>query len=237
MVYGVGVASLLRHPYPGAFVKLRNFALCLPLLLLAACGPSPEEVVEEYRPRLEDHIKKMDAVARKAIANTSAQGAPAADVRLTFGNGGNARIVHAERFDDDPAFKPELDLILSDFWLTLVQDSLKGSPIEDSDGMRAAAEEVLAVKYLIVVRTLSKSEPVVMGESSFAGGSWDAELYVCDVAKGELLGGWTVSSKNDEKVEVNLDKIESWLHSNLWSNSRKAVNEALAKNATNVPLS
>lgn len=213
-------------------MNTRLLSLCALCLLLAACGPAPEEIVEEYRPRLEEHIKKMETVSRKAGANTAAQSAPPADLKLTFGAGGNARVLHAERLDEDPAFKPELDLILSDFWLTLVQDSLKGSPIQDGDAMRAACDEVLAVQYLVIVRTLSKSEPVVMGEESFAGGSWEAELYVCDVAKGELLGGWTVNARNDEKVTVDTSKIESWLHSNLWENARKSVNEALSKHTS-----
>lgn len=207
---------------------MRRLFPLLPLfLLVCACGPSAADVAAEFRDRADAKIAKVRTTGKKAADEKAALKAPDLKEKLTFkSSGANCATAHAELFSE-PKGKPQLDLILGDMWLTEPQDALKDPGKRDAEALRLSFENLVALKYLAVVRTVSVIEPVHMGEKNFSPGSWSAEVLLYDIEKGELLGGWAVEAKNSDKVNVNMSGIDKWLHSNLWENARKAINEKL----------
>lgn len=205
----------------------RVFSLLPLLLLVAACGPSAADVATEFRDRADAKIAKVLAAGKKAADEQAALRAPELKEQLSFKtSGANCALAHVELFSE-PKGKPQLDLILGDMWLTEPRDALRDPGSRDAQALRMSFENLVALKYLAVVRTLSKTEPVHLGEKSFSPGSWSAQVLLYDLEKGELLGGWPVEAANSSNVNVNMSSIDKWLHSNLWENARKAINEKL----------
>lgn len=207
---------------------MRQLLPLLPLvLLLSACGPSAADIATEFRDRADAKIAKLVAAGKKAADEKGALKAPDLKDKLTFKSAGaNCVLAHAELFSE-PKGKPQLDLILGDMWLSEPRDALKDAGKRNADALRLSFENLLALKYLAVVRTILKSEPSHTGDKKFLPGTWLAEVLLYDIEKGEFLGGWTVEATNSENVNVNMSSIDKWLHSNLWENARKAVNEKL----------
>lgn len=205
----------------------RALSLVPLLLLVSACGPSAADIATEFRDRADAKIAKLLAAGKKAADEKATLKAPDLKEKLTFKSAGaNCVLAHAELFSE-PKGKPQLDLILGEMWLTEPRDALKEPGKRNADSLRQSFENLIALKYLAVVRTILKCEPSHTGDKKFLPGTWLAEVLLYDIEKGELLGGWSVEATNSENVSVNMSSIEKWLHSNLWENARKAVNEKL----------
>lgn len=209
---------------------MRKLALLLPLLL-AACGPSADDLINEYRPQAEPRMAAVAGVAKAAAAHSAELAEPS--VQLTFGDGRDAAIVHLELLDEDPKTKPDLDFHIVNFWLEFPRDCLAGRADFDidADAVRSGFDQLLALKYLVVIRTRLFAAPVSTDDKSFSPGLWQGEVLVYEIEGAKLLGGYSVSAGNDAEVTVNTQSVDSWLRSNLWENARKEVKKVLEKHA------
>lgn len=172
-------------------------------------------------------MAKLAEVAKAAEGHSAELKPPAPAEKLNFG-APNVAIVHLEELDTDPETKARLDFHADTFWLDYSRDCLAGRNSDEAEGVKSAFEKLLALRYVVVVRTRVFGEPTVSGESHFSPGFWEGDALLYDIEKGELVGGYSVSARNDETVDVRVDSADSWLRSNLWSNARRAVKEALA---------
>jgi hypothetical protein len=207
---------------------MRRFAALLPLfLLITACGPSAEDVTGEYRARADKKLTQVRAAVKKAADFNADFKVPAIKDKLSFqGDGANTALAHIEDFSE-PAGKADLDLIFQKLWYSVPVDTLKDAAGRDADSVRSSFESLLALKYLLLVKTKYYSGPAVSADSSFLPGSWEAHVLLVDIEKGEVLGGWNVTAKNSDKVSVNTKEPDKWLHSDIWSNARRAIAEAV----------
>ena len=199
-------------------------------LLLAACGPSAEELVEQRRSDAEPKLKQVEEVGRKAVTYTG----DAADislpdgVKLDFHETGNAALVQVEQFAEGDARKPKLDLILDEHWLGNSRRLLSEGPGEMApEAVTGAFDRLLAIKYIAFVRTGLYADPAVTGGDSFSPGFWQGDVMVFELESGACLGRVELSAKNSDTVNVDVSKAETWLHSDLWSRARDALKEAL----------
>lgn len=207
---------------------MRRLAALLQLMLLVtACGPSAEDVTGEYRARADKRLSQVSAAVKKAAEFNADFKAPAIKDKLSFqGDGANTALAHIEDLSE-PAGKPDLDLIFEKTWLTFPQNALKEPAGYDADSLRASFEKLISLKYLLLVKTKHYSGPAVSADSSFLPGSWEAHVLLVDIEKSEVVGGWNVTAKNSDKVSVNTKEPEKWLHSDIWSNARRAIAEAV----------
>ncbi|MCA8911985.1 MAG: hypothetical protein KDB82_09785 [Planctomycetes bacterium] len=207
---------------------------CLPLitiaLLLAACGPSAEELIEQRRAEAEPKLKQIEDAGKLAVTYT---GEPS-DIslpdggKLNFTQGGNAALVQVEQFAEGDARKPQLDLILDEHWLVNSRKLLSEGPGSMApEAVSGTFDRLLAIKYIAFVRTTLYADPVVMGEGSFSPGFWQGDVMVFELEGGKCLGRIELSAKNSDAVNVDKSKADTWLHSDLWSRARDALVKAL----------
>ncbi len=205
----------------------RMIALLPVFLLVTACGPSAVQVADEYRPRAEKKLALVRAGAKMAADFNAPFKVPAIKDKLSFrGEGANTALAHIEDLSE-PAGKADLDLIFEKLWYSFPAESLKDPAGRDVDSLRSSFESLLALKYLLLVKTKYYSGPAVSADSSFLPGSWEAQVLLVDIEKSEVVGGWSVTAKNSDKVSVNTKEPDKWLHSDIWSNARRAIAEAV----------
>ena len=207
---------------------MRRLAALLPLIfLVTACGPSAEEVTGEYRARADKKLAQVRAAVKKAADFNAEFKAPSIKDKLSFhGDGANTALAHIEDLSE-PVGKPDLDLIFQKLWYSVPVDTLKDPAGRDADSVRSSFEALLALKYLLLVKTKYYSGPAVSADTSFLPGSWEAHVLLVDIEKAEVVGGWNVTAKNSDKVSVNTKEPDKWLHSDIWSNARRAIAEAV----------
>jgi len=205
-------------------------ALLLLALLAAACGPSFDKLAADRSGDVRPKLKQIEEAGRAANHVDPGKVTPATGLKLVFqGEGQNAQLLHVEKLNENVSDrKPALDLIIEDAWLTHLSDAYAAPPDElPVEYFTELADRAAALEYLVVVRTLVYSEPAASGSDQFSPGYWQADVLVYELAECRLLGGFAVSASNSDKVSVNEDDPGKWLHSDLWSRARAAVNEAL----------
>jgi hypothetical protein len=213
--------------------------LVLPLLL-AACGQSFKEAAaaraDDVQPRLEQ-LNKAGTAAKTNTQEPAAFSLPeGTKLSLATDPPGNAILLHAERFGDKPG-QPSLDLVLADGWLDDLAKAYASPPAElDVDYFNSLCDRLLALKYLVVVRTRFYADPTTSGDSRFSAGMWQADLLLYEIESGKCLGVLSVNATNSEKVQAGVDDPDKWLHSDLWSHAREAVNDALKPYFDSPPL-
>ena len=217
--------------------RVSAFAL-FALLGMAGCGKSFEAVVEERRTEAEPKLEQIEQVGRKSLSfhEVLKDISLPNDERLQFNNSPNAALVQAELFDANNP-RPQLDLTINSEWLTRSRNALSDSPTEiDGDTMAGLFDKLIAIKYLVVVRTRILAKPSAAGGGMFSPGLWQGELMVFEVESEEFLGGAPLTASNSDDVKVDTKDPETWLHSDLWKHARAAIREALAPHSLDSPL-
>lgn len=214
--------------------------LIFPLLLLAGCGPTPGDIVNEYRAAAEAQLENFTRVGKKAGTETELKDIelPGND-KLAFvretSTEGNAALLQSELFYDDREIR--LDLLASNDWF----EAMPGILANDGAGYDPVVldgyfKRFLTVKYAVVVRTRVYSEPARTGEATFNRGQWGAELLVYELESGAFLGGVALNVLNEKPTDVPLDRLEDWLRNDLYERAREAVRGALEPHTERMPF-
>lgn len=182
-------------------------------VLLSLCGcESVPEVIAKHRAAVEKTFAAITALAPKvaAVEPGSVEKVKAASVVLE-GNGGaqsNAMFIYAEDLPKPGEARP-VHLRTLDSAPLLQCGSLLTSQKYVGDSITrpspSAVEQYLAacarLKYVLVIRKLEFTEPELSLETKqFKSGKYRAEVLAFELGSGELLGGFTVSAKNEDSV-------------------------------------
>lgn len=210
----------------------RILAVCLAGLALCACGESYETVLAERRAGVLSQLQKIEAAGRSSLHYLD----EIKDIqlpegeKLRFSEEANAAIVQAEMFETQEERRtPRLDLGLHADWYIESRKALDGSSARLSGReLTAAFDTVESVRYLVVVRTRLMASPSAAGDRAFSPGLWQGEVMVYDISSGNFLGGAPLTVSNSDEIQVNTERAEQHLLSDLRSNTLSAVAQALS---------
>lgn len=218
-------------------MKLTLPALAIMATLLASCGPSAEDMLEQRRAELETAVSRAEALEKVAREFAGPLETPAASQKLTFGYGGNARLLHLEDLDRDPETKPRLDVRALETWLSEMRFLLESGMYDtyDAEGMKNAINRHMDVKLVVIVRVTDVQLPKLTEENGVAGaeyvgGAYAADLLLCDLEKGAVIGGWKVAARNSPEVMADASSAAATtlsLFDDLSDRARDAINDTL----------
>lgn len=205
------------------------------LLLLAGCGPTPEDVIEQRRADTEARLKQIDDIGTSALTYKEAP-APISlpeGTRLSFADGGNAALMQVEEFAEGAASEKAFSLSLNSAWLGVPRGYMTKGPGQlTAPSISTHFEEFFALKYVVLIRTLLFAEPKVAeakyaDDSSFSPGIWQGDLMLFEIESGKCLGRIELSAMNKSIVKIAQYHLESGLRADLLGRSRDAVKAAL----------
>jgi hypothetical protein len=195
------------------------------VLLLAACGPKVEEVIEKRRAGAEAKLKEYSEAVHAAI-NNPLEKPPVLTDKLDLD--GTDMLIHAEWVDGEHAacsIAFEINL-----WID-TRDYLHGaSPVSGMAGttMERMFDDFEGKKRFVVIETLSCSKGAASADGTFAGGGFHGRLHFVDVAKKSSLGVIPIESGSSGEISAHVGHEDKAVESDAWSHSREAVEKALA---------
>jgi hypothetical protein len=80
------------------------------------------------------------------------------------------------------------------------------SHIGSADVVQRYCDELLQVRYVLLVQQTAAKRAWLGEDQSFEGGELGANVYVLDVAEGKYLGGFPVHATSSEKLTVEYEK-------------------------------
>ncbi|MCA8913810.1 MAG: hypothetical protein KDB90_00260 [Planctomycetes bacterium] len=200
------------------------------LLMLAACGPTGEDIVNQRRADAEPKLKQIEelgAIALKLEQEPEGIQMPEG-AKLRFREGRNAALLQTEKFASGDAARPSLDLIIEYGWLEEARSMLsQGAGDSHPDYVSGVFDALDSLEYLVLVRTRMYADPAITDSKMFSPGWWQADVMVFVIKTGKCLGISAVEATNSDEVDAKLTEPDKWLHSDLWGHARTAVNEAL----------
>lgn len=217
---------------------------CLLVLACAACGKTKQDVIAEYRSRMETRRSDLATIAAKLPAPGAV---PDRKVSLSplpisrYNGSGNTVFLALEQLRD-PDAKPSFDFLLGGNLLRCLQWAGPKNPLVSSalrsraDDMANSFEDALNCRYVGVLRTLNYQPPEIVGDKGFRGGALEVEVILTDLMTKEIHTGFRVSARTDSKVTVQFregenrdSRAEAHVHSTLWSNARKQLAAGLSE--------
>jgi hypothetical protein len=175
----------------------------------AAARAADEKYIEEQTLRVRAKLADLKKLLRD-VAPPVQQQAPKRSLQVGFRN---AAIVNQQDIDGMIDGKPTTSMSPTHpQWLDAQRVLSGGTPLFGSK--REALESFLAVRYVVLLETVSQQPPVYTGNHEFVGGSFEGRLHVFDAESGDYEGTLPVSAtsspslkatKNDEQGQANLD--------------------------------
>lgn len=89
-------------------------------------------------------------------------------------------------------------------------------------------------RYVLVVRTSEARDARLLGDRTFAEGSWRGEVLVYELRSKRLLGGFPLSGGNHAWVQTRLGRDQQNLNADLQLAARGNLNEALRQHFPSV---
>ena len=102
---------------------------------------------------------------------------------------------------------------------------------EGEERHRELFKQVSWMRYVVVLRTLQARAPVVTGEHTFEGGSFEGEALVFTLDGGEYLGGFRFAAQNDDQIRAHSSVSDLTLETDLKNNAREVLQAGLAQYA------
>lgn len=178
------------------------------LALLSACEPSMEEVVAEQRPAVEQVFGKL-----RALAGPAASAAPVETDGVTLGGakvvldgeGTNAIFIRSQDLAAPETAASDGPGGTHAGTVETCGDALTGEFYGVAGGAQLFLEECAAAQYAFVLRTHVDHAPQVSGTDSFEPGLYEGDVLLFRLADATLLGGFRVSGKSSDEVQVLLD--------------------------------
>jgi hypothetical protein len=178
-----------------------------------------------------DSLKPDHGPIRLLVANTSAfaRGVDAG------GKVANATILPTEDLHGDMSTAAELkynageDMLL-DCGAIIHKKPLPSSsfnPASDPTATRRVLEQCASFVYLLVVRTKTKTDPLVnQAARTFQGGHIDGDVMMFDIDTAKSLGGYHFTVKNSSTLQLDMNDpwsgLEKELRENMWASIRDA---------------
>lgn len=214
---------------------MRKHLLVLPLLLLAACGPSVGDVAETRAAEIKPVLEQIDKAGTAAKENNEAATAFAVPdgEKLAFQSGadkGNAMLIQTEDFDkvgvNDGSY---LDLVITTDWLDGLKRVYSGDidEYETPDNFNWNCDKAARMKYMVVVRAKAFQPAKIVDESSYEPGAWLADLLLFELSSCKCLGVLEVSATNSDDIYADYNTPTAELESDLMENARDAIRAAL----------
>ena len=217
-------------------------------LLLAGCGPTNQDVIEQYTPQytqlradLRDIGSTLDPASGE-IAVTQPL-----DPRPVY-TAGSKEIQNTDIMMLDHLFDPDqslnltgLDLTLSNYLLRLLRWTGPASPMQPSaldapvmEGLDADFEQALQVRYLGVAAVVQHDPAVAVSEAQFTGGSAEVVGFLVDMQTRQVLCTFRITAAANQEVSYTYEEgdsktqaLERFANSTLWSNARAAFIEKM----------
>jgi hypothetical protein len=215
----------------------------IPVLFLTACGESFVEVAARHQPGLDALQADMKKLSELVAANPGEMAlASPLDPAPVFkqnemATSHTALLIHERLADPNKTFadKELLDLFLSNG----LENFFIWSAWDDKvfEGFETDLQATLALRYLVAYKTLDLKEPLVDAKLNYTIGGARLGVYVYDREKDALVCSFPVAALSSETVEYQyrqdgsdqVSAANSWAHSSLWENLRKAILPALAE--------
>jgi hypothetical protein len=208
---------------------------------LAGCGPSADDVIEEYQGEYRSLKAKLRTLAESLPQGRLTRDQPPLAplvpplVLSTDAADGNAEAIMVDHLtSDDP--RPEFDLLLSPDltaaldWTREGRKDNRGDPTQ----LDATLRSCLELDYLVVHRIAELKLPEAVNDREYRPGSVTVEGFVFRLASGELLASYVITATADDKVEATVlpdekdaEALVRFARSTLWKNCRKAIAQKL----------
>ncbi|HTN73982.1 MAG TPA: NPCBM/NEW2 domain-containing protein [Pirellulaceae bacterium] len=209
-------------------------------LLTIGCGPSVNEVVDEYRPRMQELQAKLQRLAANMPQRVGDQAVTTQlQPRLYKVEGdaqSNTEVRMIEQLTDDRA-DPKLNLNVLGEWGAcfrwLEPDSAPQSA--NAGSIRQAYEQTVNTRYLVVHRVKDLQAPRAIDDERFTPGAARIEGVVFDLNTEAIVATYTIDAQTSNQVnfavrdgETRRDGLQRFADSSLWEDARKKTGEKLA---------
>lgn len=220
------------------------FSLVGLVLILSGCGPTNEEIINQFKPQFAELRTELQAVAAALPESASEQPAaqplnPAPDYKEgTYGEVRNTDIVMYDHLLDPDLDlgDNQLDLTLSNYvimYLKMTGPKSTWSPStlkkRAPEGRAEEFEQALQVRYLGVARVVKYEPPVAVSKDSFSGGYTEVDGFLVDMETQQVLCSFSIAARPNELVsykykegEDPVKALAEFAHSTLWENARQA---------------
>lgn len=222
-------------------------------LAVIGCGPTNQNVIDQYKPHFETKRAQFKKIAgllpavgsvKKNSGHTQLEPKPHSD---RVGKESNTEILMVEQLADPDILlrsPEEVDLLLSGDLLTCMRWTGPKNPMAESVRRQSAAnlcssaefDRILAYSYLVVLRVVNYRKPEVLTLKTYIEGTVELEGFLVDLRSDKIVASFHVKAQSDPKVDYQVmgkedpvRKAEGFAYSTLWVNARKKVAEALVE--------
>jgi hypothetical protein len=219
-------------------------------LLLTGCGPTNEEVINQFKPQFATLRETLGAIANALPDSVEDQ--PAAQPLDPAPNyNGGAQLGNTDILMYDQLLNPEidleqgttLDLNLSNYLLTHLlwtgpENPMGSGALSESAGDEFAKEfeQILQMKYLGVARVVVYDPPVAIDAETFEGGYAEVQGFLVDMATREVRCSFNLSAIPADTVSYTYKEgedpqaaLNNFAHSTLWENARNTFIEKMGQ--------
>jgi hypothetical protein len=216
----------------------RPGALLTTLLLLAGCE-SLSDVLDKHRAPVQHQFAVLQALGPRLKSAEVTLPAALTPPLVLEGAASNAMFLYAEDLAQ-PGFAKPVNLRTLDSAPLLQCGSLLTKQLYVTDPLKtpspSGADALLSacarLRYALVIRERSFTPPHLALESrSFTPGSYSADVLAFDVTSGALVGGYSITAKNEGSVDLANDEDEQGHVRRLLANLESVVFASLRKGA------
>lgn len=216
-----------------------NKLLCLGMMFfMIGCSPSPEKLIEQRRTELNLKLDDITAIGRKVQENIPLKQENITINRepISFGPSSertNAVAVGPEHFEngklDVADFPISLDQPFADVNSLLKNGKLaNGTLPSDSEVVARVFNNIMDLRYILVVRIAQFNPPAVQG-ASFSSGWCTGEVHLYEIKNRLLLGGFRFKAKNSDNIELPKEGAQLYLVGDLRKNVIKIIRAEFKK--------
>jgi hypothetical protein len=217
--------------------------------LLASCGKSTEAVIQERRAAVEGRLAAFQAVADQLGSEVAPTGAPfvLAGPPPQFGpmtGGPNAVVMETAHFQVSDPLPPGLHLCLENPIADASSLMKSGEFHGGRPGNRELKEQYLrnflAVRYVLVIRSLEVREPVVqpgrpspppdrnrplqeLPKGVFTKGTCEGDAILFDLDQKKSVGGFRFFGESSSNLTVSTADEQGYLRSDLRINTVRGI--------------
>ena len=216
-----------------------NKLLCLGMMLfMIGCSPSPDKLIEQRRTELNLKLGDIAAIGRKVKENVPLKQENITINRepISFGPSSektNAVAIGPEHFEnsrlDVPDFPISMDQPFIDVNSLLKDGKLANGKLPaDSDVVQKIFNNIMDLRYILVVRISQFNPPSVQG-ASFSRGSCTGEVQLYEIKTRTLLGGFRFSAQNSAQMDLPKEAGKLYLMGDLRQNVVKVIRSEFKK--------
>lgn len=220
-------------------------------LLLTGCGPTNQEIIDQFKPQfatLRETLRTIAETLPETVENQPVaqplNPEPSFNAEAEFGVIDNTDILMYDQLLNPEVNLPQettLDLGLSNYLLTHLlwtgpQNPMSSDTLTEGAGDEFAKEfeQVLQMKYLGIARVTVYDPPVAVDAETFEGGYAEIQGFLVDMATREVRCSFDLSAVPADTVSYTYQEGEDpqealvrFAYSTLWENARNTFIEKL----------